>query len=211
MIEKSKEYPNGLEKSLLIKLACVTSYRCSSLLNLTWDLIKKHDNNTYIVYAKKEAIGKRNKKDEKSIDKEFYEELLQLKDNSFDGKLFHMRRESAWSLIKKLVDDLELDPDGDRKLTFHSIRNYGANEIQTKTNDIRLVKQQLNHANEVQFLKNYARMVKDPAKNPSLMVLKDVDTSLLKDASLEQLLMAIDKCGDDVKVQLLNKLKEITG
>jgi hypothetical protein len=43
------------------------------------------------------------------------------------------------------------------------------------------------------------------------MVLKDVDTSLLKGASLEQLLMAIDKCGDDTKVQIINKLKEIMG
>jgi integrase len=212
MIEKAKEYPNGLEKSLLIKLACVTSFRCTSLLNLTWRHIKKHDENTYQVFAKEEAIGKRNKKDEKSIDKELYEELMQLKGGKFDdNKIFHMHRKSAWDLIQRLVDDLGLDPDGDRHLTFHSIRNFGGNEILTKTNDIRLVKQQMAHSSEATFLKSYAKMTKDPTKNPSLMVLKDVDTSLLKGASLEQLLMAIDKCGDDTKVQILNKLKEIMG
>jgi integrase/recombinase XerD len=211
MFEKAKEYPNGLQKYLLLKLAAVTSFRVSSLLNLTWKHIKKHNEDVYVVYAKDEAIGKGQKKDEKSINKTFYEELLQLKGKYDDGKIFHMHRKSAWDLIKQLVDDLNLNPDGDKKLTFHSLKRWGGNEILDRTNDLRLTKIQMAHSSETTFLKNYNKKMKDPAQSPSLLLLEEVDMDLLKKASLDQILQAIDGCNSGVKLQIAKKLKEIIG
>jgi integrase len=211
MLEQVKTYSNGLQKYLLLKLACITSFRISSLLNLTWKLIKKYDENTYEVYAKEGAIGKGNKKDVKSISKEVYEELLQLKGKHEDNKLFHMRRETAWGVIKKLVDDLNLNPNNDRVLTFHSLRAHGGNVVYDLTGDMRLVKQQMNHASEATFLKHYARRQKDPTKSPSLLIFKEFDDSILSEATPEQLLEAIGICSNSVKYQIVSKLKEIMG
>jgi integrase len=209
MFEKAKEYPNGLEKYLLLKMAAVTSFRVSSLLNLTWKHIKKHNEDVYVVTAKGDAIGKGKKKDEKSINKAFYEELLQLKGNHEDDKIFHMHRKSAWDLIKKLVDDLNLNPTGEKNLTFHSMKRWGGNEVLDRTNDLRLTKIQMAHSSETTFLKNYNRKMKDPTQCPSLLLLEEIDEDVFKEASHEQLLQAIDSMNNGVKMQLIKKLKEI--
>jgi integrase len=211
MLEEVKKYPDGYQKYVAIKLLCITSFRVSSMLKLTWSNIKKHDDNTYVVKAEGAAIGKGNKKDAKSINKEMYEELLMLKGEHDDNKIFHMHRKTLWDTINKLVKDLELDPQNERNLCVHSLKNFGINRILETGGTIVAAQRQGNHKSAKTTLEKYARFTDDPTQNPSLTIMQDVDTSIIKEASIEQLLIAIDGCGDALKVQLVKKLKEIMG
>jgi integrase len=181
------------------------------MLKLTWSNVKKHDDNTYVVKAEGAAIGKGNKKDAKSINKEMYEELLMLKGEHDDNKIFHMHRKTLWDTINKLVKDLELDPQNERNLCVHSLKNFGINRILETGGTIVAAQRQGNHKSAKTTLEKYARFTDDPTQNPSLTIMQDVDTSIIKEASIEQLLIAIDGCGDALKVQLVKKLKEIMG
>lgn len=211
MIEKAKTYANGEEKSMFILLSCITSFRVSSTLNLTWKHIKKHDDETYVVYAQGKATGKGNKKDEKSISRDVYEQLLELKGKHEDDKIFHMSRKSVWEFMKMLIVDLGLDVEGERNLSTHSLKNFGINQIYEITKDIKLMQQQGNHSNPSTTIKHYRKLSKDPKKNPSLLVMTEEDTSIIQEATLEQLLKAICQCDENTRIQISRKLKGIMG
>jgi integrase len=161
------------------------------------------------VKAEGAAIGKGNKKDAKSINKEMYDELLMLKGE--DNKVFHMHRKTLWDTINKLVKDLGLDPQNERNLCVHSLKNYGINRILETGGSVVAAQRQGNHKSAKTTLEKYARYTDDPTQNPSLTIMNEVDTSLIKEASLEQLLQAINQCSDGMKIQLMQKLKEIMG
>lgn len=209
ILEYVKTKHNGLEKSLLIELAILTSYRKDYLLNLTWDDIKKHSDDIYVIKGKEVESKKR--EEDKSITKVMYNKLTQIKVWNPNNKVFQIASPTVQLMMKDIISTLNLDLDGDRNLSFHSFKNYGINMVYEKTRDVRLMAKQGNHKNPATTLARYARLSNNPEQNPSLIVAKDTDMSVLDSVNLDQLLQAINKCDDFVKNTIAEKLKDIIG
>ena len=146
LADAALELHKGYEKSMLIKLAARTSIRETALLNLKFnDIAYDSKNDCYLV----RVLDKGNKKDEKPITKEFYNDLLKIKNEYYyskydDSKVFHLNKDSVCDLMRFATKKCGLE---DRNITFHSLKGIAINWTLENYNDIVLAQKQGNHAN----------------------------------------------------------------
>lgn len=142
-----KERNKSWEKHYLIKLAQRTSFRSSVLLNLEWSDIQKDEfrDDVYIVTGRN---GKRGKTHTRPIHKDFYDELLTLKEKYEyeydDDKIFHLNKMDTSRLMNRFCKAENISEK--RNIAFHSIRRFGSNFIKRITGDITLAQEQLDHS-----------------------------------------------------------------
>ncbi|WP_172249946.1 tyrosine-type recombinase/integrase [Saccharibacillus deserti] len=180
----------GQEKHCLIRMAYVTSFRISSLLNIEWtDIVYSEKDGCYLVTT----IGKRRKRHTRPISAELYEELLKIKEQDYyqrynDNKIFHLTEKTARTMIHNLCEEMGI-PD-ERNIVFHSLRNVAAGFIRDNGGDIEAIREQLNH-NGYGALKHYMHSNKDYANMPGLKMEQELDLGLFETLNREELLNII--------------------
>lgn len=175
----------GIEKAAIIKFASRTSFRKSSILNLTWDDFKKNKNNDYYEVT---GISKRNKKSTKAITVEFYNELLEIKEQPYysrygDNKVFHLSKTTIQTMIKNINEHFSFNDE--KGIVFHSLRNVMAGFIEETGGSIEEIREQLNHTG-YSNLKSYMHKKKDLSNSPSLRIEREIPDNIFDGLTKEE-------------------------
>ncbi|MGV4321294.1 tyrosine-type recombinase/integrase [Bacillus mojavensis] len=189
----------GLQKSLLIRLAYATAFRKESLLNLKWTDIINRDGTWFV-----KTLGKGNKWDYKKISSNLYDELMKYKETSEKEKIFTLTKKTVNAMMKYIRDNIDF---GDRKITFHSLKKSSIEEVALITNyDLKAMQRQGNHANITTTLNDY--MAK---KSLDDMVVVDIDFHVpiekFDELSREELIELIKNSDRNIQIKLLQKLE----
>jgi integrase len=199
MIRRAKYMPNGVEKSLFLEFASVTSFRLEAITNLDWNDFRK-ESDTWVV----KTLDDKGKVHEKSIRTDLYERMLETKK---DDKVFHMTSRTIERVIETLVKDMNIDPE--RNIKFHSIKKYGIMEVWMATGgDIIKTAEQGNHSSFETTKKYYMMFKKNYASMPSLLIGQEVDINPIKEMSKDELIALIESCDRELQFSLLNKIKK---
>lgn len=179
----------GYEKYCLVKLAYLTQIRKSALLKIKFSDITVHpeDNKFYKIHG----IDKGKKRFEKPISKDFYEELLAIKNTDNykehnDGYLFHLGNTTIWDMINRIKDKMGISPE--RNVTFHSLRSVGAIYAVRVLGDIKRAQKELGHSNISLTMSRYVDDDKDFLNSPSLLMEKEINNDIFKELSRKELL-----------------------
>ncbi len=214
MIERVKTHRNGLVKSLLIELAVKTSLRLKALLELKWSNFERVNGVYRIVIVDK---GKLN---ESSVEAEFYERLLQIKQlgakdtastaNKKDtDRLFTMDVKTCDRMIQRLREEMQIAPE--RNIVFHSLKKTGVDYVYNITDgDIMATAQQGNHSMYT-AMKSYIKKQRDPSKFGSLLVGKEVDLGVLSILSKEELIGLVKSCDKMTQLKIARSAEKLFG
>lgn len=204
MIDKAKEYPNGLRKSVLIELAYITSWRKEALLNVkVKDLYKNKDKCNYYLI---DCLDKGSKEDTKPISIELYERIFQIiLDNNLksNDNIFDFTAMTCDRMINELKEDLHIV--GDK--TFHSLRKASINRVLDLTDNLIIAKNHANHDNISTTEKFYVKHNLDYSTNVSLSLMEDIDDTKFDNLTKEDLISLIKDSEDKIKFALLTQLK----
>jgi integrase len=203
MISRASKYRRGVEKSALIYLATMTSFRLHALLGVKWKDIRKV-NNLWTVHV----IDKGQKKDAKAISDNLYNTLTALHKHeaSDDDLVFNFDPKTCADMIRKLCQDMNIDPE--RNVVFHSLRKVAINWALDYTKDIMLAARQGNHSSPTTTMNNYARKHEDLSTLPSILMEQECDMSVLEALTKEQLIALIENGCYDVKMKLIMAAKK---
>lgn len=201
MIELAKqERFKGEMKSLFIKFAFATGLRKNEIRSVTWDSIKLMDDGMYHFKVK----GKNNNIYRRSLTKDEYNELLKIKDQSKEGRIFDLSDDEIHYLINNMLKKLNIKDN--RILTFHSIRKTSAIIRYRQINDIIKVKEFLGHKN----IETTMRYIKT-SQNVFLShygIKEELNSKILEKLTKEELLELINTSGlEDVKLRLIKEAK----
>lgn len=181
----------GKEKSAFIRMGYTTSFRKSAILNMEWTDIKKHPYHDYYVVR---VIDKGNKELEKAISEEFFNELLEIKEQAYykrynDNKVFHLSKTTIQKMFDEINEHFQFQ--GGKKVVPHSLRNVMAGWIEESGGPIEEIKDQLGHASFDTFFEHYQHSKKDLSNSPSLRFEKEIDDTVFDKLDREQLLELI--------------------
>lgn len=179
----------GIEKSALIEMAYVTSLRKGTLLDLSWNDIKK---NPTLDYYEVTVIGKGNKRHTISIKVDLYNKLCQIKkqpyyknfDDSKKNKIFNLSTRTIQDMMNGLKEEMGIDPD--RNIVFHSFRN-----VASYFGTLEELQQQLGHANINTTKKHYRHVNEDLSNMISMRIGDKIDCNVFDTLSKEQLVQLI--------------------
>lgn len=117
----------GKQKRLLILLSLDTCIRKTALLNLKWsNFVEREDG--YLL----QVVDKGNKDFRQLISKDFYNELLTIKNGT--DKVFTLSSDSVNDMMQRLKVKMEIQPE--RNIVFHSIRKAGVTYRYRITGDV---------------------------------------------------------------------------
>jgi integrase len=196
-----EETHKGNIKRLAILFTYDTCARKSDVLNLKWsDFEVKED----VVVVN--GIGKGNKEFRKSISKDFYEEILTLKE---DGvyQVFQLTDKNIDDMMRRLREKMNIDPN--RGIVYHSIRKTGSVFVyRICGNDIMKAKEILNHSN-VNTTQLYLKSTEYTQAIGGVSSAKNINHNAYKEVDHETLLKAIEGLNKD-QILLLNlKISEL--
>lgn len=192
----------GIEKQLIIKLAVETALRATELLDLKWSnftvvedgvIMKSHGYNK----------GKGNKEWIDKIDKELYEELLQLKDLGNNHKLFTLTYKQ---LTGMMVRGNELLNDTGINYSFHSFKKLAVTMCYLNNNNcIDTAMKKARHSN-VNTTMRYLRLTN---LNVTGIISAKMSTEddIYKTVSHELLLETLSEMRPEMLLILNNKIK----
>lgn len=201
MAELATTKKNGRTKELLIKLAFDTCLRKSELLMLTWNHFIDIEGEDEIKFK---DIGKGGKKFKKSISREFYNELLELKTGESE-MVFNITKNHFQESMKELIEELNIH--SSRRIVFHSIRKAGAKYHYIQSgNDIRYVQAILGHS-DPKTTAIYLE-IDDYGALGAISTKGKVDLNAINEVSHEDLLKAIEGMDSSFKVLLANKIRQ---
>lgn len=200
MIRRAKYMlPNGEEKSLVLELASVTSFRLEAIVELKWSDFRL-EKDTWVVLT----LDDKGQINEKSIRTDLYERLVATKK---DDKVFHMVSRTVERIIEALVKEMKIDPD--RNISFHSIKKYGIMEVWMATGgDMIKTAGQGNHKSFETTKKYYMMFSKNYSVMPSLLIGQEIDINPIKEMSKEGIIALIESCDREMQFALLNKMKK---
>lgn len=219
MVDFALTEEKGEDKALLIQVAFLTSFRQKELLTLTWDKIQKIDG-VWVVSVK----AKGNKWCHMPIPDDLYDNLCALRDSNgdkyniidsngniyIDNKVFHLQTKTVVSMMQRYIKKLNLDPENNRKLCFHSIKKAGIREVYIITNgDILAVAQQGHHSSFATTLKYYLELQRDYSKMANLKIGQQADLSVLDNLSQEDFIRIIHKCSRETQFEIINKINGV--
>jgi|GEM_PF-2327089 len=181
----------GIEKSALIEMAYTTSLRKGTLLDLTWDDIKK---NPTLDYYEVSVIGKGNKRHEISIKVELFNKLCQIKkqpyykrfDQDKQNKIFNLSTRTIQDMMNGLREEMGIDPD--RNVVFHSFRN-----VASYFGTLEELQQQLGHSDINTTNKHYRHANKDLSNMISMRIGNKIDCGVFDTLTKEQLVQLISE------------------
>jgi len=204
MIKHARLERKGHIKALLIEFAVKTSFRLNAILNLKWKNFNKI-NGVYEV-----TVIDKGKENKASIKAEMFEVMKEWLgyDGDNEERVFKIDRNTVQTTIKRLVEKLNLDPNGNRNITFHSLKKCGIAEAYILSNgDIKTITEQGNHSS-VTSLNYYTEFENDPSKKVSLQIGEELDLDKLEDMSKEDLLKLIKESDRGTQAKLLNMMKD---
>lgn len=207
MVELVKKEQKGDIKSVLIETAYKTAFRESSLLKLTWDNLKYEDN-TWVLVADDNAVGKGKKVSEKSISNDLYEKLMTLKEKygNQTNRIFPLTRKTAILMMQRLRKEMGLGKD----ITFHSLKQCGISEAYDASGgDIMAIAEFGDHSSPNTTMKHYLKRKKKPSQRISLLIGSKVNINPLKELSKEELIKVIEMSSRSVQFELLNNSKNL--
>lgn len=196
-----KEEEQGLEKYLIIKLAIETGLRALDLIEIKWSNFTVTDDGV-VMKSHGYNKGKGNKEWIDKIDKEVFEELLQLKELGNTDKLFTLTYKQLTGMMER-GNDL-LNKTGVR-YSFHSFKKLAVTMCYLNNNNcIDTAMKKARHSN-VNTTMRYLRLTNlNVTGVMSSMMTTDVD--LYKTASHELLLECLGEMRQDMLVILNAKI-----
>ena len=184
--------------AVLIETAVVTSFRLDSLITLTKDNFSFRNGVNVIT-----VIGKGKKKDEKAIKESLFNKIMELQKQHGDEKIFPISDSTALRCIKSLAQETGLTGN----VTVHSLKKCGISAVYEITGgDILAVAKQGAHSSFATSQGYCNALGDDISKSPNLLIGEKLDLSLLENATKEELLRAIMKCGIGMQSQILKHI-----
>lgn len=212
MVERAKEYENGVRKSLLIRMAFDTGIRKSALLSLKRENFFIKDNGSHWVWV----YDKGHKKDEKPVNSEIYSLIMdELLERFPKSVLFHngkdktkpMSTRSVDRLIMQLKKDLKIK---DEKKKFHGIKKTGMAHVGRLSGyDPNIMRKYGNHTNVMTTIEYYSN-----TQNSEKIMSEFVESSGLPDLSIlnnvtkAELLKVISESSPNLRTELVALVKE---
>lgn len=198
-------YKNGFKHkwstiAIMIETSVVTSFRLDSILKLTKDNFGFQDG-VHII----KVVGKGKKIDKKAIKESLYNKIIQLQQEHGQDNLFPISDSTALRCIKELAEKIGVN---DRNVTVHSLKKCGLSEVYEITGgDFMAVAKQGSHKSFATSQAHYVALSEDMSKAPNLLIGEQLDLSKLNNASKEEILEAIRKCGLGIQAKILKELK----
>jgi integrase len=184
---------------LMILFSLDTCARKAECLSMKWsNFIEKPDG----VLVKN--IGKGNKEFRQLISKDFYKELLTLKEDGVD-KVFQIGDRTVDRMMASLKEKMQIPED--RHISFHSIRKSGVTFRFRLTQDILEAKRAANHSN-INTTMLYLQE-EDYGALGAVSSAGKLDMNLYKEVENYVLVKAIEMCKRDFQVLLNLKIQEI--
>lgn len=206
MMELVSKERKGDVKACLLETAVKTAFRETTLLNLTWDRIERHDN-TWVLVADGDAIMKGKKVGMKSIDDELYEKLMKLKERYYtprERRIFPLDKKTVVTMMQRLREEMNLDDD----IVFHSLKKCGAIEaFDVSGGNIMDVADHCDHESPNTAVKFYLNRKKKFSQQIGLKIGKKIDLNPLRELSHEQLINLIEKSSRGLQFELINNSK----
>lgn len=190
----------GNNKRLAILFSYDTCARKSDVLNLKWSDFEVKDDVVVV-----NGIGKGNKVFRKSISRDFYEEILTLKEGGVDN-VFQLTEKNIDNMMPRLKDKMGISPE--RHIVFHSLRKAGSTFIFRVTNDLLQAKKALNHSN-VNTTQLYLETTEYSHAIGGVSSAKNINHNAYKEADHDTLLEAIELMNADIRLLLNLKLNEL--
>ncbi|QWU14417.1 Site-specific recombinase XerD [Paenibacillus sophorae] len=199
----------GLEKAAFIRMGYTTSFRKSAILNIGWDDIKKHP---YHDYYEVTVIDKGDKERVQPISEEFYNELLQIKEQKYyrrynDNKVFHLSKTTIQNMFDDINEHFEFN--GGKKVVPHSLRNVMAGWIEESGGKIEEIKDQLGHSSFDTYFEHYQHSHKDLSNSPSLRFENEISNDIFNELNREEFLELIMSQKGGVLMQLKLSAKKM--
>lgn len=193
------ERQKPLHKKLCVKAAARTSFRLSALLVLRWiDFELDPTTGHYVV----SVLDKGSKVVSTGINKSFYEELLELRDEDAVDTDYVFKGLSEQSLrhsLKRSKERLGIPPE--RDLKFHSFKGVGIDYVYEHTgHDILAAREQGNHSS-VATTERYMSKRKDISKAAGVIMDEDIEIDILYEAKKEDFISFFET----VEPSILNK------
>ncbi|TCJ00418.1 tyrosine-type recombinase/integrase [Cytobacillus praedii] len=201
LVLNQKRGRKKLTKYFLLLLAMDTCLRKSALLNLTWSDFIEH-----VDFVEIKAVDKGNEERNLKISKEFYQELLQLKEESKTDKVFDISETSIQDMMDYLKSKMKIEEK--RRICFHSVRKCGVSfQYRISGLDIMQAKKAAGHSN-LNTTQIYVGET-DYGILGAVSSRGQIDDALFEKVSHEELLEGIRNLNKD-QILLLNiKLNEI--
>lgn len=205
---KNMDSKKAYVQYLFFKLSIITAHRLQSLLDLTWNDIKQHNQDGKNIWCLE--ICDKTGKFITPISDELYDELYVVFDGDMSSKVLGTTRKTLSITLSKFCKDKGIDQDG-RNLVLHSLKKTSGDLAFQKTNDIVKVANHLHHTNIQTSYNTYLNRNKKLLDSPSYNLLEndyDVD-GLLDNLSKEQLIHLIKGCNSNVVSAICERAKMI--
>ena len=152
------------------------------------------------------GIGKGNKEFRQKISKDFYKELLTLKQSGVD-QVFQLSSKNLHDMMERLKAQMNLPEE--RGIVFHSIRKSGSTwRYRITGGDIMEVKRSLNHSN-LNTTQLYLANQDYGSAIGAVSSGGQINHNLYKEVDHETLLKAVENLSKDQQLILNLKLKEL--
>ncbi|WP_311078270.1 tyrosine-type recombinase/integrase [Paenibacillus polymyxa] len=193
----------GVEKSALIQMAYITSFRKSSLLNIEWtDIVYDGLHSYYTV----RIVGKGGIKHVVPIEPDLYKYLLKIKEQPYyakykDNKIFHLDKKTIQNMMVFLREQLNITKE--RNIVFHSFRN-----VASSFGTLEEAKLHYNHSS-YDVTERYRHKDNDLSNSLSLRIGNKIDDSVFGELTKEELIMIIQNQHEGVIAQMKRDAKKI--
>jgi integrase len=191
---------NKEKKYYLVLFSLDTCIRKSAVLRLKWSDFTEQDNCIVI-----KGIDKGNDEFTEKISKEFYKELLSIKDEQSDKVFEGLTKEAIDKLMQRYREAFNVPKE--RKLVWHSIRKGGVSFRYRATNDIREAQRAARHKN-ITTTQIYLD-TEDYGALGAVSSAGKIDNKAYKKVEHETLIKAIELLNKDTQLLLNMKINEI--
>jgi site-specific recombinase XerD len=193
----------GIEKSALIRMAYITSFRKGSLLRLEWDDIVEHPSNKYYEVT---VMGKGGKKHTVPISEDLYQYVLKIKDQRYyerynDNKIFHLSTGAIQDMMTYLKDKMSISEQ--RNVVFHSFRN-----VASMYGTLEEAKEHYNHSS-FNVTEKYRHKDNDMSNSLSLRIGEKIDDEIFMELSKEEIIQLVLRQNEGVIHQMKRDAQKI--
>lgn len=201
-----------LIKKLFFETAYITAIRVGALLNLKWENIKRvKDKDGLEMWVIK--VKDKGSVTTTPITDEFYEKLCELKsivhsdglrDKPTD-RVFNVTKKTLAKTLKDFCEAYGIDES--RNIVLHSLKKASIDKVYYETRDINKTARHGHHKGVEMVYKHYQGKNEKLSNRPSYALFgEEQDLSKLEEATKEQLIEAIRKCGKSIINEVISNL-----
>jgi integrase len=192
------EREKGEVKRLLLLFALDTCIRKTALLNIKWSNFIEREDGVMVT-----VVDKGNKDFRQLISKDFYKELLTIKNGS--DKVFNLSSDALNDMMHRLKEKMNIP--SERNIVFHSVRKSGVTFRYRITGDILEAKRAANHSS-ISTTQIYLES-EDYGALGAVSSKGKIDVNLYRKVDKETLIEAISLMKKDTQLLINLKLQEI--